>query len=217
MLGMGAVLAFAAPVWAQRPVAASDLALVRDVSDPQLSPDGAWLAYTVSVADTVKDQDDTDLWLASWDGTSQIRLTRSSAGEHAPRWSPDGRWIAFLSDRDDPHEVAQLWMFDRDGGEPERLTNLPGGVSDLAWSPDGRRLVLVVSDSNPDSRSKDDTSTKAPAPIVINQFQFKEDETGWLRGLHEHLYLFDVATRTTTPLTSGAYDDTLPSWSPDGR
>jgi dipeptidyl aminopeptidase/acylaminoacyl peptidase len=216
-LTAGMALALAAPLRAQRPVNPGDLARVRDVSDPQLSPDGAWLAYTVSVADTGKDQDDTDLWLASWDGAQQIRLTRSSSGEHAPRWSPDGRWIAFLSDRDDPRELDQLWLLDRAGGEPERLTDLPGGVSDLAWSPDGRRLVLVVSDSDPDFRAKDDTSEKAPAPIVIDGFQFKEDEVGWLHGLHDHLYLYDVAGRKATGLLTGDYDEALPSWSPDGR
>ena len=138
---------------ARRPVEVGDLARVRDVSDVQLSPDGGWVAYTVSVPDTVKDHDDSDLWLASWDGSQQIRLTRSPSGEHAARWSPDGRWIAFLSDRDDPHEVDQLWLLNRAGGEPERVTNLPGGVSDLAWSPDGRRIALVVSDPDPDARS----------------------------------------------------------------
>lgn len=213
----GTALALAAPLRAQRLVDPGDLARVRDVSDPQLSPDGAWLAYTVSVADTGKDQDDTDLWLASWDGAQQIRLTRSSSGEHAPRWSPDGRWIAFLSDRDDPREVDQLWLLDRAGGEPERLTDLPGGVSDLAWSPDGRRLALVVSDSDPDFRAKDDTSEKAPAPIVIDRFQFKEDEVGWLHGLHDHLYLYDVAGRKATQLLTDDSDEALPSWSPDGR
>jgi len=205
------------PLSAQRPVDVDDLARVRDVSDPQLSPDGAWVAYTVSVPDTAKDKDDTDLWLASWDGAQQIRLTRSPAGEHAPRWSPDSRYIAFLSDRDDPHEVAQLWLLDRAGGEPERLTNLPGGVSDLAWAPDGLRLALIASDSNPNAKAPGDSSTKAPKPIVIDRFQFKKDETGWLSAQHNHLYLFDLATRTATLLLPGDYDEAAPSWSPDGR
>jgi dipeptidyl aminopeptidase/acylaminoacyl peptidase len=214
---MLAVSLRAAVAVAQRPVDSDDLAKVRDVSDPQLSPDGAWIAYTVSVADTAKDHDDTDLWLASWDGAQQLRLTRSPAGEHAPRWSPDGRWIAFLSDRDDPHEADQLWLFDRAGGEPERLTSLPGGVSDLAWSPDGRRLALIVTDPDPDAKVPGDSSTKAPAPIVIDRFQFKDDETGWLRGLRDHLWLYDVASHAATQLLSGDYDEALPSWSPDGR
>jgi dipeptidyl aminopeptidase/acylaminoacyl peptidase len=214
---MLAVSLRAAVAVAQRPVDADDLAKVRDVSDPQLSPDGAWIAYTVSVPDTAKDHDDTDLWLASWDGAQQVRLTRSPAGEHAPHWSPDGRRIAFLSDRDDPHEVDQLWLFDRAGGEPERLTNLPGGVSDLAWSPDGRRLALIVSDPDPGAKAPGDSSTKAPAPIVIDRFQFKEDETGWVRGQRDHLWLYDVASRAATQLLTGDYDEALPSWSPDGR
>ena len=203
--------------FAQRPVNSDDLARVRAVGDPQLSPDGEWVAYTVTVPDTAKDQDDSDLWLATWDGAQQIRLTRSPADEHAPRWSPDGRRLAFLSNRDDPREVDQLWLLDRAGGEPERLTHLPGGVSDLAWSPDGQRLALIVSDADPDAKVPGDTSTRTPKPIVIDRFQFKEDETGWLRQQHDHLYLFDLATRSATLLLPGEYDEGAPAWSPDGR
>jgi dipeptidyl aminopeptidase/acylaminoacyl peptidase len=190
---------------------------VKDVTDPQISPDGAWVAYTVSTPDTVKDEDGTDIWMASWDGKQQVRLTRSPAGEHAPRWSPDGRTLAFLSSRDDAHEVDQVWLLDRAGGEPERVTELPGGVTDLAWSPDGRRLALIVSDPDPNAKTPGDTSSRAPAPIVIDRFQFKADETGWLGAQRDHLYLYDVATRAVTPLVTGRYDEATPAWSPDGR
>ncbi len=202
---------------AQRPVGVGDLARVRDVSDPQVSPDGGWVAYTVSASDTAKDADNTDIWMASWDGARQVQLTRSPAGEHAPRWSPDGRTLAFLSSRDDPREVDQLWLLDRTGGEPERVTDLPGGVSDLDWSPDGRRLALIVSDPDPYFKAPGDTSTKAPPPIVIDRFQFKADETGWLGAQRDRLYLYDLARRRATPLVTGEYDEAAPSWSPDGR
>jgi dipeptidyl aminopeptidase/acylaminoacyl peptidase len=214
---LAAVLSIATQLEAQRPVTSDDLARLRDVSDPQVSPDGGWVAYTVSAVDTAKDRDDTDIWLASWDGTQQVRLTRHPGSDHAPRWSPDGRYVAFLSDRDDPREVEQVWLLDRRGGEPERITNLPGGVSDLAWSPDGARLALVASDPDPGAKAPGDSSTKAPKPIVLDRFQFKEDETGWLRELHDHLYLLDLATHATTLLLPGAYDEAMPSWSPDGR
>ena len=84
----------------QRKLTLDDVYRLRQVSDPQISPDGAWVAYTVSVPDTVKDEENSDVWMASWDGTRNVRLTSSKAGEHAPRWSPDGRYLTFLSDRD---------------------------------------------------------------------------------------------------------------------
>jgi dipeptidyl aminopeptidase/acylaminoacyl peptidase len=158
--------------------------------------------------------------MTSWNGARSVRLTSSKSSEASPRWSPDGRYLAFLSDRDDAREVDQVWLLDRSGGEAERITDLPGGVSDYAWSPDSKRLALIVSDPDPDSSasSPDPAAPRTtPRPIVLNRFQFKEDETGYLDGRRDHLYLFDLASRKAEILTPGDYNEAWPSWSPDGR
>ncbi len=220
ILVVGLASAAAAPLAAQRMVGVEDLNRLRDVSDPRLSPDGGWVAYTVSVPDTGKDENDSDVWMTSWDGGRTLQLTRSPADEHAPRWSPDGRYLAFLSDRDDSHESDQLWLLDRSGGEAERITDLPGGVSDFAWAPDGRRVALVARDPDPDAASPADSAKpKTPKPIVVDRFQFKEDEVGYLDARRDHLYLLDLSTAPRTPqlLLPGEYEELSPSWSPDGR
>ena len=201
----------------QRLVTLDDLTALRDVSDPQLSPDGAWVAYTVSQEDTIGDADNSDVWMTSWDGSQSVQLTRSPASEHAPRWSADGRYLAFLSSRDDPREADQLWLLDRAGGEAERVTDLPGGVTEYAWAPDGKRLALIVEDPDPDAPVAGDTTKTTPRPIVIDRFRFKEDEAGYVTDRRQHLYLFDPADRKPELVTPGDYDEMSPSWSPDGR
>ena len=213
-----ATLALAPALGAQAPVPSSprgtrafsldDVLRVRNVRDPEISPDGAWVAYTVSQADTADDRDRSAVWMTSWAGTETVRLTTSKQGENTPRWSPDGRWLAFLSGRDDEH--TQLWLLDRQGGEGRKLTTLKSDVDDYVWSPDGKRLVLVAADA-------DTTTHKTPPPIVINRFQFKQDEEGYLGKERRHLYVLDAASGTTTALTSGGYDELLPAWSPDGK
>jgi dipeptidyl aminopeptidase/acylaminoacyl peptidase len=203
---------------AQRPVEAKDLLRLREVSDPQLSPDGAWVAYTVSTADTVADQRDDDIWMSSWDGKRGVRITWTAEKEHTPRWSPDGRYLAFLSSRDDPREVDQVWALNRAGGEAERLTDMPGGVSDYAWSPDGKRLALIASDPDPEQRQPEQDSTeRRPDPIVIDRYRFKYDEVGYIGQERDHLYVFTLAGRKAEIITPGDYDEEAPVWSPDGR
>jgi dipeptidyl aminopeptidase/acylaminoacyl peptidase len=193
---------------APRPVTVADLFRLRDVADPQLSPDGAWVAYTVARADSTVDKRPSAVWMTSWDGTRSWRLTNSKEGESAPRWSPEGRWLAFLSSREDEH--TQLWLLDRSGGEGRKLTSFAGDVDDYTWAPDGKRLAAVVADA-------DTAKPKTPAPIVIDRFQFKQDEMGYLGKERRHLYLVDVETGKATILTPGQYDELLPAWSPDGR
>ena len=219
LLGLFAANQAAAQTPAPRKLRVDDIYRLREVSDPQIAPDGAWVAYTVSAVDTAEDKSNSDVWMVSWDGARNVRLTSSKAGEHTPRWSPDGRYLAFLSSRDDAREVDQVWVLDRTGGEAERMTDLPGGVVEFAWSPDSKRLALIASDPDPDSlAATPDTSMQTtPKPIVIDRFQFKEDETGYLDRRQDHLYLFDLARRRAEVLTPGRFSEQWPAWSPDGR
>jgi dipeptidyl aminopeptidase/acylaminoacyl peptidase len=221
------ILAFAAlfaasltALAATRPFNLGDLALIRDVSDPQISPDGAWVAYSVRSADFTEDKNDTDIWMTSWDGKESVRLTRSKGSENTPRWSPDGKYLAFLSSREDDNDAAQLWLLPRMGGEAEKVTDLKGGVEDYDWSPDGKRLVLLVEDPDPDAASSDDEGKKkkkTKKPIVIDRYQFKQDVNGYLGKLRNHIYLLDLATRKAEQLTSGDFDEGAPAFSPDGK
>ncbi len=196
------------PAVRPRPFSPEDVIRIRDVREPQISPDGGWVAYTVSTSDTAEDRSKSAVWMASWDGTRNVRLTTSKPGETTPRWSPDGGWLAFLSSRDDEH--TQLWLLDRQGGEGRKATTLPSDVDDYVWAPDGKRVALVAEDP-------DTAKPKTPAPIVIDRFQFKQDEAGYLGKQHRHLYLLDVESGKTTRLTTGDYDELLPAWSPDGK
>ncbi len=164
----------------------------------------------------------TSGWSAGM-GESRIRLTSTpDSSERQPRWSPDGRYLAFLAtrgDEEDRKKGAQVWLLDRNGGEAQKLTDLKGGVSDYSWSPDGRRLVLVVDDFDPtsDPEKLDGWKRKTAPPIVIDRYHFKADEGGYLTRLYSHLDVFDVEARKADVLTSGPFDDTVPAWSPDGR
>jgi dipeptidyl aminopeptidase/acylaminoacyl peptidase len=203
----------AAPPVAKRALKASDIFRVRDVRDPQISPDGKWVAYSVSTTDSVSDKNDTDIWMVSWDGKDNIRVTSTKDGESQPRWSPDGKYLSFTSSRDNG-KGGQIWLLDRRGGEATRLTQIKGGVSGYEWSPDGTKLALVIDDPEDDSS---DSTKKAPKPIVLDRYHFKQDVQGYLGNTKTHLYLFDVATRKLDTLTSGKYNEENPSWSPDGR
>jgi dipeptidyl aminopeptidase/acylaminoacyl peptidase len=208
---------------AKRSITLDDLFKLRSVSDPQVSPDGKWVAYAVGTVDTEKDRRDADLWMVSWDGSQQIRLTSmADSSESMPRWSPDGRFLSFLAARGDEEEKkkgSQVWLLNRAGGEAQKLTDIKGGVADYAWSPDGKRLVLAVNDFDPNSEpeKKEGWKRKTKPPIVIDRYHFKQDREGYLGSLHMHLSLFDVEARKMEVLTSGRYDERNPSWSPDGK
>ena len=216
------LVALSAPLpAAERPLRVDDLFSIKDVDDPQLSPDGRFVAYSVRTLDAKKDRSDRDIYMAPIEGGEPLRLTSSKKSESLPRFSPDGEWIAFLSSREGGH--AAVFLLSRRGGEAVKLTSYKADVSDLAWSPDSKRLALVVSDEDPDAPPTPDDDEesvepeKTAKPIVLRRVQFKRDGEGYLRELRSHLHVFDVAKKTSFQLTSGPFDDASPAWSPDGQ
>jgi dipeptidyl aminopeptidase/acylaminoacyl peptidase len=213
----------AGPAQSKRPLSLDDLVKFRSVNDPQVSPDGKWVAYTVGTVDAEKDRRDSDIWMVSWDGTQQVQLTATTdTSESMPRWSPDNHFLAFLTSRGDEEQKkkgSQVWLLNRAGGEAQKLTDIKGGVSDYAWSPDGKRLVLAVNDPDPNDEpeKKEGWKRKTRPPIVIDRYHFKQDGEGYLGPLRTHLSIFDVESRKAEILTSGRFDEESPAWSPDGR
>jgi dipeptidyl aminopeptidase/acylaminoacyl peptidase len=219
ILGVSGSLAQAQP--ARRPLTLADHSRIKAVADPQRSPDGQWVAYTVTTIDEEKDKRDSNIWMARWNGAEQVQLTSSPDGESSPRWSPDGKYLSFLATRGTEEEKkrgAQVWLLPRSGGEASKLTDVKGGVADYAWSPDNTRLAFVASDDDPDAEpeKKEGWKRKTIPPIVIDRYHFKEDREGYLTHVYKHIAIFNLATRTASTLTKGRVDDESPSWSPDG-
>ncbi len=195
----------------KRPIVPDDIYRTQQVGNPQCSPDGKWIAYTVTVVDREADKRRTSIWMVNWEGTRTVQLTSGADGESSLRWSPDGKYLAFLSTRP-AGAKKQVWLLDRLGGEARQLTNVKDDLGGYAWSPDSTKLVLEMSDADEGTGP-----AKTPKPIVIGRFHFKEDVEGYLTAAsRSHLYLFDVNTKKLDPLTTDKnFGDSHPVWSPD--
>jgi len=198
----------------RRPLQPDDIFSLKSVSDPRISPDGAWVAYSVTTLDRKEDSSDTDLYMVAASGGAPIRLTTSKKPENTPRWSPDGRYLAFLSARDG--KKPQVFLLDRRGGDAQAITDYKTGASAIAWSPDSSKLALLVSEPDPNDPDGTEEKDKKPKPHVITRLQFMRDGDGYLNDVKRHIHVFDIATKADLQLTSDRYDDGAPAWAPDG-
>ena len=208
-----------------RNLAVDDYFRIKDVEDAQISPDGKWVAYVVTTHDAKDDKDKKRIWMVG-SGGEAIPLTIEDANSRRPRWSPDGKYLGFLSERGS--EKKQVWLLTLGGGEAEQLTNAIQDVDAFEWSPMGDRLVLVLQDPSPEDleaakkkeqgkANDEQKEKKRTRPWVIDRLHFKEDEIGYLDRRRTHLYVFHVADRKIKQITFGDYDDSEPAWSPDGK
>ncbi len=208
---------------AKRAITIDDFFTLKDVKDPQISPDGKWIAYTVSELDLKEDKSETRIWMISFSGGDAIPMTAKGYSAGNPRWSPDGKYLAFLASRgktkDGEDEKAQVWTLNRNGGEAQQVTNTKQGVSGYEWAPDGKRMVLVMRDPKPEELTEDKEDDKKAKPFVVDRLQFKRDNIGYLDRFRRHLYVLNIETEKAEPvqITSGDFDDSSPAWRPDGK
>ena len=214
----------AAQTSAKRGATAEDYFSFQFAGDPRISPDGKSVAFVVTTIDQKRNRRESAIWLVSTDGSgSPRRLTASGASANSPRWSPDGKTLAFLSARatEAPSGAAaetprpQIFLLPiGSGGEAAPLTKLKNGAQSFQWSPDGARIVCVAatgpSDNVAPADRKSDVRHYAHAGIYFN-------DTGWYDDKRRHLWVINLPGGEAKRITDGQdWNDTDPEWSPDG-
>ncbi len=183
------------------PARLEDLLRIRNIEDARISPAGDRVAYVLSEIDLEKNATPSRIWLVPTSGGAPFRLTGGPGRDEMPRWSPDGKTIAFLSDRDGAN---QLWLIDLAGGEATRPAAVEGGVASFSWSPDGRKIAFLARDPKPPGT---DAAPNVPADVVV----YDPD----IPGLQ--LFVLDLATKETSRLTAPPAAVVDFSWAPSGK
>jgi dipeptidyl aminopeptidase/acylaminoacyl peptidase len=198
----------------KRKLIPSDVYNFKSVSNPHVSPDGQWILYSLATPDSTKNKQHSDLFMSSWDGNESLQITFTPEGESNAKFSPDGKYISYLSSKKvDSVDTSQLWLMDRRGGEAKQITKVTQELEDYEWSQDGSNIVLVMKDAEDKKKKKDDVKD----PIVVDRYHFKQDVKGYVLNKNTHLYLLNLASKNVEQLTTGDYDEKSPAWSPDGK
>ena len=208
----------------RRPLTPDDFWQMRFLTDTALAPDGQHLAYVVLSADREANQQRSAIWLLDLASGESRALTAGTARDTSPCWSPDGRLLAFTSDREG--EGAQVYLLALAGGEARRLTHMRRGTRDPFWSSDGAWVGFeseVRPGEAPDAEPPHDAATRererreeAERPRIITRLQYRWDGKGYFEG-RRHLFRVRVGGGAVEALTDGDYDDSDGACSPDGR
>lgn len=210
---------------------ADDLLAIQLAEDPQISPDGAQVAFVRTEVDRERHEYHRTIWLAQTAGGEPRRLT-NGPNDRAPRWSPDGHSLAFLrgpaapakpktrEERDKGKTETQLWLLPLEGGEPRQLTHLRHGAGAAVWSPDSATIAFSAQTGEQDDPEVDDAALDEktfPRVRTVDRLWHKLDGEGFIYELRAHIFSVPAAGGEPRQLTNGDWDDGEPSWSPDGR
>ncbi len=186
---------------------------ISNLSSPLISPEGDWILYSVSKADAQKDKNVSQLYMINKTGTETVSLTEQTKGVGSYQWSPEGKYISFLTAGKEEKEGSQLFLLDRRGGEPIQLTHIKGEIAAYQWFKDGSKILFEIKDPS----FSDTAKSKVRQPYEIDRYHFKADYEGYLDNRKTHLYTFDVKTKTLDTLTKGANNETDAVVSADGK
>ena len=208
------------PTKTKRLLNAHDLYLFHLISQPQISPRGDMAVYCEQSVDEGTEKKYAHLWAISLPGGKPRQITYGKQVDANPRFSPDGRVIAFLSNREDEKQ-QQIYLLPTDGGEARRLTDLKGAIESFSWSPDGKQLLLQFRSKDQEEIEREKDEEKKKLGVVcreIDRVFYKEDGTGYLPHERSHLVIIDAQAGQAQQLTSGdVFDEWDPTWSPDGK
>lgn len=191
---------------------------VRTAGDPQISPDGSRIVYTLKEADREKKKSVIHLWLCDRDGGNARRLSQSGDEHGFPRWSPDGAWLAFVSNRVAAPAKRGIFVLPvGQPGEARELTTHNQDILDLAWSPDGRTIAYTTA-WDPDNPNEEPVGEgELPKVRVTSRLDYKWDGRGYLGDVRRQVWIVNVATGERRRLTGEPVDHDILQWAPDAR
>ncbi len=208
LLCLFVMLAAAALAQGRRPIGFDDLISLSRVSDPQISPDGKWVAYTVTRYDKAKNAGDSDIWIVPVAGGTPRQLTRSEKRDNNPRWCPDSKTLAFISNREGS---PQIYLLDVTSGEARKLTSISTGADGIIWCPDGKHLAFI-SEVYPDCRddacnkSRNDAAEGSKVKAKIFDRLLYRHWMSWKDGKRTHLFVVSTDGSVPRDVTPGDYD-----------
>jgi len=205
----------------RRSITAEDLYQLNTVAEVRISPGGQEVVYTVQRVDRKTEKKYTNLWVASINNGDTRQFTTGDQHDDSARWSPDGKVIAFLSDRADKEKPAQVYLIRFSGGEAQRLTEIEGEIGDMSWSPGGKHILCTVRKKDNEALEREKDEQKKKLGVVSRHYDrlfYKLDGYGYLPHERTHIWIVDTRTGKGKQLTDHAiYDEYHPTFSPDGK